>query len=245
MKPILSGRSFPKLWDARYVLPLSIGILSLVLLKPALAQERTLRTLTVTGQGVEMVPTTLAQVSLGVEVQADTAVEAQRDAAQRSAAVVELLRSRDVSQLETTGISLSPRYNYAENEQRLIGYTASNIVSFQVSTEDAGALLDEAVQTGATRINGVTFTANDQAIAQARQIALREATEEAQEQADAVFTALGLSQQEIVSIQINGANAVPPPIPYRAAMAEAADASTPVVGGEQTVNASVTLEISY
>ncbi len=242
-----SRQAVSKLLDLRLIVPLSIGILGLAMLKPAIAQDRTIRTLVVTGQGDEMIPTTLAQVSLGVEVQADTAVAAQQEAAQRSSAVVEFLRSRNVEKLETTGINLSPRYNYANNEQELVGYTASNTVSFRVATDDAGGLIDDAVRTGATQISGISFVAEDEAIADAQSVALREATEEAQQQADVVLTALGLSRQEVVGIQINGASApVPPPIIYRSALADRAEsASSPVIGGEQTVTASVTLEIRY
>ena len=50
-----------------------------------------------------------------------------------------------------------------------------------------------------------------------------------------------------MSIQINGASAPPPPMLQRVEIAKAnlADASTPIVGGEQEVQASVTLQISY
>jgi uncharacterized protein len=64
-----------------------------------------------------------------------------------------------------------------------------------------------------------------------------------------VFNTLGLKPKEVVNVQINGAN---PPRPlYREvsrARMDAAVASsppTPVEGGEQQVEASVTLQISY
>jgi uncharacterized protein YggE len=62
-----------------------------------------------------------------------------------------------------------------------------------------------------------------------------------------VLSALNLGPQEIVTIQINGANPpMPVPMPRRAEMASAsADYSTPVIGGEQMLEASVTLQIRY
>ncbi len=216
---------------------------------PVLAQQRQeqlLRTLTVTGQGKESIPTTLTQVQLGVEVQGKTAQAVQQEAAKRSAAVVEFLRSRQVEKLQTTGISLNPQYDYSNNTQRIIGYTASNTVSFRIPTERAGDLLDQAVAAGATRINGVSFVADDAAIETARQQAIRAAIRNAQQQAEAALSSLGLKQQEIVSVQVNGA--VPPvPIYRRSAAAATMDAAapTPVVGGEQEVEASVTLQIRY
>jgi uncharacterized protein YggE len=213
----------------------------------AAAGGQRIRTLSVTGRGVQAIPTTQTQVALGVEVQGKTAAEVQQEAARRSSAVVELLRSRQVQKLETTGITLSPSYSYENNQQRLTGYIATNTVSFRLNTQSAGTLLDDAVQAGATRIQGVSFVAAESAIEQAQKQAIKKATQDAQAQADAVFTALNLKRGDIVGIQVNGASA-PPPIMYRpmaGAPRLAADATTPVVGGEQQVEASVTLQIGY
>ncbi|AFZ05531.1 protein of unknown function DUF541 [Oscillatoria nigro-viridis PCC 7112] len=225
---------------------LTLTLVSFVRLDPAVAQEQRMRTLSVTGRGVEAIPTTQTQVALGVEVQGKTAAEVQQEAARRSSAVVALLRSRQVEKLETTGITLNPTYSYENNQQRLTGYIATNTVSFRLNTESAGTLLDDAVQAGATRIQGVSFVAADSAIEQARKQALRKATQDAQSQADAVLSALNLKRGDILGIQVNGAIA-PPPM-YRqlaGARAAAADAATPVVGGEQQIEASVTLQIGY
>lgn len=235
-------------WKHLKLVAVSTGILSLLWVNPLLAQERMLRTLTVSGRGTEMVATTLTHVRLGVEAQGKTANEVQQEVARRSNSVVTLLRSRQVEKLETTGINLSPTYRYDSGVQTLTGYTASNIVSFRIKTENAGPLLDEAVQAGASRIDGVSFVASDDAIASAQKMALREATQDAQSQADAVLDSLNLSRKEIVGIQINGAVAPPPrPIPLAAMEAKmgAANAPTPVIGGEQEVEASVTLQITY
>lgn len=220
--------------------------LSLGLINPAMAQERVLRLLTVTGQGIERIPTTLTQVQLGVEIQAKTAAEVQQEVAKRTSTVVELLRSRQVEQLQTTGINLQPNYQYNNNERRLVGYIGTNTVSFRLQTEKVGILLDEAVKAGATRIDGVSFTATEAAISVAQKEALRLATTDAQQQGEAVLRALNFTAKEIVSIQINGAN-IPQPRMIQAEQftKAAAPPITPVIGGEQTVQASVTLQISY
>ena len=225
---------------------LTLTLVSFVGLDAAVAQEQRIRTLSVTGRGVEAIPTTETQVALGVEVQGKTATEVQQEAARRSSAVVALLRSRQVQKLETTGITLSPNYTYENNQQRLIGYIATNTVSFRLNTQSAGTLLDDAVQAGATRIQGVSFVAAESAIEQAQKQALKKATQDAQAQADAVFSALNLKRGEILNIQVNGAS--PPPPMYRqlaASRVAAADATTPVVGGEQQIEASVTLQFGY
>lgn len=224
---------------------LTLTLVSFAGLDPAQAQEQRLRTLTVTGRGIEAIPTTQTQVRLGVEVPGKTAAEVQQEAAKRSSAVVELLRSRQVEKLETSGISLNPTYN-DNNQQQITGYRATNTVTFRINTQSAGTLLDDAVKVGATRIDGVSFVATESAIEQAQKQALKKATQDAQSQADAVLSALNFKRGEILSIQVNGASA-PPPV-YRQIEARSANASfatTPVVGGEQEIQASVTLQISY
>ncbi|MFM7578566.1 MAG: SIMPL domain-containing protein, partial [Microcystaceae cyanobacterium] len=171
---------------------------------PVLAQEKLLRTLTVTGEGVEMLATSLTQVELGVEITAPTAAQVQQTIAQRSNAVIDLLKSRGVEKLQTTGIQLNPNYEYANNQRKLNGYTGTNTVSFRLPTEQVGTLLDDAVKAGATRINGVSFTATDEAIAAAQKLALKKATADAQSQAQVVLQSLNLSPREIIGIQING-----------------------------------------
>lgn len=240
-------RSFINPWQGVF-----LSILCLTFAQPVLAQQQPMqsqmRTITVSGRGTESIPTTITQVRLGVEVQGKTATEVQQQAAQRSSAVVTLLKSRNVERLETTGITLNPVYSYNNNVQRLTGYTATNTVSFRIATERTGNLLDEAVKAGATRIDGISFVAADSAIAQAQQQALREATQDAQQQANAVLSVLNLTPSEVVSIQVNNAGTTPPPpIPLARQAAELANsaADTPVVGGEQDVEATVTLQISY
>jgi len=89
--------------------------------------------------------------------------------------------------------------------------------------------------------------ATEEAIAAAQKIALKRATEDAQSQANAVFQALNLTPKDVISVQINGAN-VPVPPRFRTdymVQAAAAPAPTPVIGGDQSVRGSVTLQIAY
>lgn len=217
----------------------------------AKAQEITMRTLTVTGNGKEKIPTTLMQVQIGVEIRGQTSSQVQQEVANKSSSVVDLLRSRDVQQLRTTGISLRPYYNRDSSDRQLIGYVGSNIVSFRFDNAKVGSLLDDAVNAGATRIDSLSFTATDNAISTARQKALQAAVRDARSQAETVLSSLNFSTQDIISIQVNGAN-IPQPIQRsrrssrRTALAdESFNVDTPVIGGEQTVAASVTLQIKY
>ena len=246
--PLALGLCRPALGSWLRSLPLAVGLLVLPLAPGVLAQEALVRILTVTGQGEVRVATSRSAITLGVEVLAPTAAAAQAQAAQQSNAVVALLKDRKVDRLQTTGIQLNPRYNYNDGQQILEGFSASNQVSFEVPTEQAGAIMDGAVKAGATRIDGLQFLADDTVLDAAQQQALQKATQSAQTQAQTVFNSLGLQSQEVVGIQINGASAPLPPGPLLRADAQTMAASvapTPVVGGEQTVFATVTLQIRY
>jgi len=241
--------SLGKTWKIIIPLFLAVSAINLTTCVPlAIAQEQRMKTITVTGQGIVSIPTTMTQIQLGVEAQGKTAQEVQQVVAQRSAKVVELLKSRNVEKLQTTGISLNPIYNYQNNQQNITGYMATNTVSFRVKTETAGNILDEAVQAGASQINGISFIASDNDIAIAQQQALRQATQEAQDQADIVLGALNLTRKGIANVQINSINRpMPRPLMVNARVAkmDAAPPVTPVEGGEQEIEASVTLAISY
>jgi hypothetical protein len=247
--PVFSSKGLSLVVLSSLILILGWSFREQISMSPATAQDAPPQTLTVTGQGTQSIPTTLTDVRLGVEVEGNSATEAQEEAARRSTSVVELLRSRNVEDLETTGIRLQPQYRYNDGKRSLIGYQALNLVSFRLSTEQTGNLLDEAVQAGATRIDSVSFTATDSAIAQAQKQALQAATEEAQAQADAVLAVLNLQAKSVIGIRINNAT---PPVTVRAEavqargdLAASSASSSPVMGGEQEVQAQVTLQIEY
>jgi uncharacterized protein YggE len=205
-----------------------------------------LRTLAVAGYGKVSVPTSLAIISLGVEAQGKTPLEVQQEVARRSAAVMDFLRTQPVTELQTQGVNLSPVYDYSQNQQRIVGYSASNIVRFRVETPKAGALLDQGVKRGASRIDSIQFIATDEALEKAKQTALIKATTNAQNQADTVLNALGFTRRDVINIEIDNATPMPQPnpVPMLTSSMKAA-ATTPVEGGNQDVQAVVTIHVSY
>jgi uncharacterized protein YggE len=228
----------------------SIVYISLALISPPpiLAQQQIVKTITVTGKGTQRIPATVANIQLGVEIEGKNATQIQEEVAKRTTSLVELLKSSNVENLQTTGIRLQPNYNYNNNQRELTGYTATNLVSFQLPIDRVGSLLDNSVKVGATRIDNVSLTAEENAIAEAQKQALASASLDAQQQAQAVLSALNLTAQEIITINVNGAN-VPLPIAKEVmldrAVSPMAMATTPVIGGEQEVTAFVTLQIRY
>ncbi len=232
---------------AKSWLTLALPLLfTLASISPSMAAEKQLlRTLSVSGRGITNISATLTQVRLAVEVSGKNSNSVQQEAAQRSTKVIQLLRSRKVDKLQTAGISLVPIYSYDNNQQKLTGYNATNSLSFRLPVAQAGAVIDEAVQAGATRVDSVSSVASDAAITKAQTQSLQLATKDAQRQAQAVLSALGFQPKEIIGIQINDAARPNPVLMESASFSRGKIAQTEVVGGEQEVQASVTLQISY
>jgi uncharacterized protein len=222
-------------------------------LRPPTSLANMPRSLTVAGQGTIDIPQTLAQVQLGVEVQGETSVGTQTDVAKRSTAIVALLqKNKAVKKLNTNGATLNPTYKTKDGQNKIVGYQGTNIVRFQIDPAAIGSLLDEVVKAGATRVDGVTLVASDEAIEAAQDQAIERATQQAHRQAKAALGALSLASQEVVSIQINGA--APNPMANEMmrqqmgmdAMAmKVSPTSTPIVAGEQRIQASVSLQVRY
>ena len=228
---------------------IACNVLNFTLISSATAQPEQLKTLIVTGNGSESISTTIARVRLGVEIRGETAAQVQQEIATKTSAIIELLRSQDVEQLQTTGVRLNPNYDRSDrtgNQTVITGYTGINIVSFETSIKEVGNLLDEAVAVGASRVDNISFTATPAAISEAKQEALRKASINAQEQAEVVLETLDLEANEIVNIKVDRAN-VDRPRSFAADQFSASESrvSTPIIGGEQEVNAAVTLQISY
>jgi len=212
----------------------------------AIRAETPANTLTVTGRGDRSIPTTKARVRIEVEVEAKTAQEAQSEVARRSNAVITELKNQKVDKLQTTDISLNPKIVVdSDNKQRQVGFIAQISMSFVTSIDRSGIAIDRAIATGANRVIQITFSAEDDAVRVARNFALQDAVKDAQVQANAVLNSINLKSQAIRTIKINGENTQTYNNITNSRLNSVSDSSTYIVGGEQRVEASVTLEITY
>ncbi|KKC25768.1 membrane protein [Sphingomonas sp. SRS2] len=227
--------------------------LALALMSPAAAQEpakafMTGTRLDVVASGeVNAVPD-VATVGAGVVSQAETAAAAMSDNARRTAATVATIRKAGVADrdIQTTSISLSPQYRYAENKPPvIIGYQASSRVSVRFrDIKAAGPILDSLVAAGANQIDGPTLSIDkpEPLLDQAR----KKAIVAARERAALYAGAAGLRVKRIVAISEGSFESpMPRPMPMMsmARVKEAADSS--IEAGEQklAISVSVTFEL--
>lgn len=184
----------------------------------------------------------LATISAGVVTQAPTAAQALADNAKAMDRVLAALKAAGIADrdVQTANIGLEPQYRYGENVPPVItGYQARNTVSVRFrDIGKSGAILDALVKQGANQINGPTLSlANpDSALDEARVDAIAKA----RARAEIYAKALGMRVIRIAAVSESG-DVSGPPMPMMFARAEAADAATKIVPGEQEIAVNVTV----
>ncbi|MHA7872445.1 MAG: SIMPL domain-containing protein [Hyphococcus sp.] len=211
----------------------------------AIAQEAEApRTITVSGRGEAAAAPDMAVLSIGVRTDAQTAAAALRQNSADMAATIAKLKDLDVADrdIQTSGLSINPRYDYGErrSDPRVIGFTATNTLTVKLRDLDrAGAVIDQAVQSGANSLGGVQLTfADPKPLSDA---ARKDAVADARGKAALYAEAAGVRLGRVLSIQ-DGYVATPAPQPYAtAALRMESDAAVPMQAGESTITASVTI----
>ncbi len=189
----------------------------------------------------------IARLSAGVVTQAADGNTAMRQNAEQMSKVVAAIKAAGITEkdVQTSGINLSPQYQYKEGEApKINGYQASNTVSLKVrDVSRLGKVLDALAAQGANQINGPSFEIdNPEPVYDEARIA---ALKKAQQRAETYARQLGLKVRRIVSISEGRSGGVRP-VMMMAARAQSAAMDTPVSPGETTlsVNLDVTFELA-
>ena len=199
----------------------------------------------VTGEASVMANPDQAKIDIGVVTQAERADAAALQNAERTDAVLAVLRKTlgQGAEIKTISYSVNPNYRYPrEGTPVITGYTATN--TLQVTLNDlklVGKVIDAAVQFGANSIQRLQFTLKDDSAVQAQ--ALREAAGKARAKAQAMASALGVRIVQILEADENVSAGVPRVFGVAEARASTAAAPTPVEPGSIAVRATVTLTV--
>lgn len=201
------------------------------------------RTISVTGEGRASAAPDMAVISIGVQSEAPTAAAALRQNSADMSATISKLKELGVADrdIQTSGLSVNPRYNYEQNRSKpeVIGFTASNSVSVKLRNLDsAGSIIDQAVQSGANSLGGVSFDFSEPKPLYDE--ARRAAVEDAKAKAKLLTDAAGVRLGKLLYVQ-EGYAAAPQPKMYAARMEMADASSVPMQAGESTVSMSVSL----
>lgn len=193
----------------------------------------------VTGEGSVTVAPDVANLSLGVEAQAETVAQAQAQAATAMQAVIDELKAQGVADadIKTQYYSIYPIRDYQKDTSVIIGYRVTNTVTVKVrDVENTGTIIDAvaAAAGDSIRINSIYFTVDDSSayLEQARVDAMADAEAKAQQLADLAGVSLG----EPTYISEGGSYI---PYIYADRNLSAEGLSTPISPGETEVSLSV------
>ena len=201
----------------------------------------------VAGTGKVTVVPDIAILTLGVEAQAATVMEAQGDAAAAMTEVMAVLTANGVAEkdIQTRWYSISPVTKWIDDykEQITIGYRVTNTVTVKVRDVDkTGTIIDAVTAVGGdlTRIQSISFTVDDTDAYydEAREKAILDAMAKAEQIASVANVTLGKP------IYISEMSSPVPPYPERPYIYdEAVGATTPISAGEMEI--SITVQMVY
>ena len=245
MTRIMSKVAAAAMMAACAVAPLNAGAQTVTdapMKTPTIQQETTM-SLSGTGQ-VSRAPD-VATISVGVEVDGETAAAAMSQQSKQMNGVFAALKKAGVASkdMQTGNLSLNPRYDYSKNDgspPRLVGYSASNTLNVTVrDLKNLGKALDSVVESGGNTINSISFGLKDstEAMNEARQKAVKDALD----RANLYAAAAGYSIARIITISEGGGDYYPTPVMMARAVEADASAPTPVSAGEVNYNATVSI----
>tara|TARA_R100001244_G_scaffold20643_2_gene21428 strand:+ start:102959 stop:103687 length:729 start_codon:yes stop_codon:yes gene_type:complete len=193
---------------------------------------------------VDSAPDT-ASFSTGVETRAKTATEALRQNSVQARAVIDRLKSLGIAKkdIQTTGINLRADYEYDQptRQSRFVGYVVSNQVSATVhDISRLGEILDAIVSSGATNLNGPTFSIDDDS--KMKEVARERALANAKARAMSYARSEGYTGVRVLSINEGISNQSYAPA-MRMKNEVAASAPPPVEPGQ--VGTMVSLSVTY
>jgi hypothetical protein len=145
------------------------------------------------------------------------------------------------SSIQTVSYTLSPTYSNPVNQSVppvIIGYIAVNVIQVTVNDlRSVGRILDLAISAGANQVQGVSFTLSSYTLAALQKEALQLALADADGQAKAMATTLGVT--------IVGPISVTPGYEFQPTNYSrlAATAETPIQSG--TLQVTATAQVTY
>lgn len=204
-----------------------------------IGQNATPKTIQVTGIATLSAPPDQAVLVLAVQTQATSATQAAADNAATMTNVLAALSNLGINKnsIETVSYTLSSVYDQT-TPSKVVGYTVRNAI--QVTLTDfslVGKALDAAVSAGANEVQGIMFTLSSTTLATLQKQALGQALQDADGQARAMASNLGVSIVGPISVS-PGYSFQPNSLTFNAV-----SQPTPIQPG--TLQVTVTVQVTY
>ena len=206
------------------------------------------QTISVTGSATSSSSPDTLVVILGVESEAKTANESLSKNSNSLNSVISSLANSGISKdsIQTSNFTIYPLYEWSDvkDEQILIGYRVSNILSIQTDKIDsAGDIIDSAVSSGANRVDNVSFQLSDDRLQKISDDLIADAINDAKQKAEKALVPL---KQKIVGVKsvVLHDNMTPYyESPMRASFDGFAESmkSAPILSGDEEIRTNVSV----
>ena len=158
-------------------------------------------TLNVTGSGTVYMEADIVTASLGVSMNGDDLESLQQQVNATITAVCDALQAAgmDAKDITTNYIYISPRYDYSDGGEKIVGYSVNNSLYIRTGDLDKiGTYIDVAFAAGANSFDSISFTVADDSDARMR--ALELAVQDAHAKAETIAKASGKQLMGMISI---------------------------------------------
>ena len=198
----------------------------------------------VSGEGKVTVVPDVANLSLGVQVEAATLADANSKASAAMDALINVLKTQGIADkdIKTQNFSIYPVYDYTKDigTQVIRGYQVTNTVAVKVRViANSGKIIDASVTAAgdAVRVNSISFSVDDptKSIDQARELALLDAKAKAEQ----IARVTGVSLGSVSFVSDSSSNVARIVAPSFDAKAGAAGSTTPILPGDTDLTVSV------
>lgn len=189
--------------------------------------------ITVTGRGEAKAAPDVAYFEIGVDLDAPSVAQARSAAAKAADSVITSLKKNGVEprDIQTSSLSVAPRYEYSGGKDRITGYGVSARLTVKARDLDrVGKLIDDATLAGgnATRVEGIRFDFDDPA--KLRDAAREQAVGDARRKAGELARLAGVSLAGPVLVEeIQTSASLPPTVTLEASGSDLA--RTPIERG--------------
>ncbi len=213
------------------------------------AEPASLRTIAVTGLGEIILVPDMAYINVGVHTEANDVSSAVANNNRQANAIIKAIAKLGVEEkdIQTSNFNVYTMNNY-DNMGNVTGTSFSVDNTLYIIVRDLPKLseiLDAALLAGANQIYGINFDISDRqsALDRARDLAI----EDAENKAQSVATAIGVTLGSIQNVNIVNNSYVQSAAGYQGGMgaADSYASSVPISAGQIVVNATVDLIFAF
>jgi uncharacterized protein YggE len=212
-----------------------------------------MRTISVTGSSELSAKPEKVEVYFSVVTSNALAKQSQQENTDKSAKVMAALQAAGIKKenIETVSYSLNKYREWDEvgrKYKETVYRTVNALKVTSTSTGDAGKIIDAAIAGGANQIDSISFSLTDATVKQLKLEALKKASEQTTEKANAIAGAVGVTVKQLETISEQQTYYQPNyrtlSASYDSAEGAAAPAPTEIIEGQIKVSAQVSAVFS-